>query len=127
MNPVGALQLNQLKKVPSYIARSSLPALKALPGSKGKANYPIGGPYGSMSGVWVQTDRSAGEVLTHYSAQLRAAGWKAVTDTTTGSLRVITYAVTDLNGREALGTLGIRPWEKDGGYVLTVSVQGFKP
>lgn len=85
-----------------------------------------------MSGVWVQTDGSAGEVLTHYSAQLKAAGWKtvgwkAVTDTTTGSLRVITYAVTDLNGREALGTLGIRPWEKDGGYVLTVSVQGFKP
>lgn len=73
------------------------------------------------------TERSANEVLAFYSAQLRAAGWKALTDTTTGPLRVVTYALTDLNGREALGTLGIRPWEKGGGHVLTVSVQGFKP
>lgn len=51
-----------------------------------------------------------------------------MTDTTTGPLRVITYALKDVNGREALGTLGIRPWEKEGGgFVLTASVQGFKP
>ena len=127
VNPIGKAQLAQMKKQPNYMPRSSMPFLKALPGSKSKANYPASGPAGSLSTVWVQTDRSAGEVFNHYSAQLKAAGWKALTDTTTGPLRVVTYSLKDLNGREALGTLGIRPWEKDGGYVLTVSVQGFKP
>ena len=75
-----------------------------------------------------QTGAVAGEVFAFYSAQLKAAGWKARTDTQDGPLRVVTYSLKDLNGREALGTLGIRPWEKEGGgYVLTVSVQGFKP
>lgn len=127
LNPIGQQQLAQLKKQPNYMPRSSLPLLRALPGSKSAVKYPATGPSGSLSSVWVQTDKAAGEVFNHYSAQLKAAGWKALTDTTTGPLRVVTYGLTDLNGREALGTLGIRPWEKDGGYVLTVSVQGFKP
>lgn len=127
VNPVTKAQLEQLKRQSSYVPRSSLPFLKALPGSRSKATYPTTGPSGSLSSVWVQTDKGAGAVFEHYSAQLRAAGWKALTDTTTGTLRVVTYSLKDLNGREALGTLGIRPWEKDGGYVLTVSVQGFKP
>ena len=127
VNPISQQQLAQLKKQPTYVPRSSLPLLRALPGSKSTVKYPATGPAGSLSSVWVQTDRSAGEVFNHYSAQLKAAGWKALTDTATGPLRVVTYSLTDLNGREALGTLGIRPWEKDGGYVLNVSVQGFKP
>lgn len=127
LNVISAAQLAQLKRTPSYLPRSSLPALKVFPGSQSKATYPSGHPNGSLSSVWVKTQASAGEVLSHYSAQLKAAGWKAVTDTTSGPLRVVTYTLKDLNGREALGTLGLRPWEKDGGYVLTVSVQGFKP
>lgn len=127
LNPIGQQQLAQLKRQPNYMPRSSLPLLRALPGSKSAVKYPATGPSGSLSSVWVQTDKAAGEVFNHYSAQLKAAGWKALTDTATGPLRVVTYGLKDLNGREALGTLGIRPWEKDGGYVLTVSVQGFKP
>lgn len=108
--------------------QSSLPLLLPLPGTTTRtaAYGGGGGPNGTLSGVDVKTSASQNEVFSHYSAQLKARGWKALTDTATGSLRVVTYALTDLNGREALGTLGIRAW-KEGEYVLTVSVQSFKP
>lgn len=108
--------------------RSSLPLLKALPNAIINGSAPVTFPNGALSSAYLQTGRSANEVFSFYSAQLKAAGWKARTDTTDGPLRVVAYSLKDLNGREALGTLGIRPWEKEGGgYVLTVSVQGFKP
>lgn len=116
------------KRVPTQVARSSLPLLKTFPGASIKATYPATSPSGAMSSAHVQTSRPANEVFNFYSAQLKAAGWKARTDTTNGSLRVVTYSLKDLNGREALGTPGIRPWEKEGGgCILTVTVQGFKP
>jgi len=124
-----ATQIEGLKRAASYAPKSSLPALNALPGAKIKVGSASGSPNGLISTAYVTgTALGANGVLSHYNAQLKAAGWKAVTDTTTGPLRVITYALKDVNGREALGTLGIRPWEKEGGgFVLTASVQGFKP
>ncbi|WP_216322620.1 hypothetical protein [Deinococcus aestuarii] len=127
VNVVSDQQLASFKQAARYQPRSSLPLLKAFPGATIKGAYPGGVPNGALSSAHVQTNRSANEVFAFYSAQLKAAGWKVRTDTTDGPLRVVTYSLKDLNGREALGTLGIRPWEKDGGYVLTVSVQGFKP
>lgn len=129
VNVLTAQALASIKKAPTYRPQSSLPLLKAMPGVTVKAAGYLGSsPNGSISSAHVLTDRSAGEVFAFYSAQLKAAGWKARTDTQDGPLRVVTYSLKDLNGREALGTLGIRPWEKEGGgYVLTVSVQGFKP
>ncbi|MFC4637472.1 hypothetical protein [Deinococcus hohokamensis] len=117
--------------MPASAARpqSSLPALKALPGAMIKVGYAGGSSGGVITTAHLTgTSLSAGEVFAFYSAQLKAAGWKAVTDTTIGPLRVVTYALKDLNDREALGTLGLRPWDKEGGgYVLTASVQGFMP
>lgn len=129
VNVVNAQTIASIKKAPTYRPQSSLPLLKAMPGVTVKGGgYVTQHPNGSISSAHVITDRSAGEVFAFYSAQLKAAGWKARTDTQDGPLRVVTYSLKDLNGREALGTLGIRPWEKEGGgYVLTVSVQGFKP
>lgn len=128
VNPVGEQQIASIKKAPTSRPYSSLPLLRALPEAAVKGGSVVTTVNGALSSVHVQTRRSANEVLAFYSAQLRAAGWKARTDTTDGPLRVVTYSLRDLNGREALGTLGIRPWEKEGGgYVLTVSVQGFKP
>ncbi|MDL2343783.1 hypothetical protein QOL99_06435 [Deinococcus sp. MIMF12] len=125
---VPAQVIASFKKAPTSIPRSSLPLLKVFPGATIKGTYPATSPSGAMSSAHVQTARSANEVLGFYSAQLKAAGWRARTDTTDGPLRVVTYSLKDLNGREALGTLGIRPWEgAGGGYVLTVTVQGFKP
>lgn len=116
------------KKAPTSVPRSSLPLLRVFPGATIKGTYPATSPSGALSSAHVQTTRPAAEVFNFYSAQLGAAGWKARTDTTDGPLRVVTYSLKDLNGREALGTLGLRPWEGEGGgYVLTVSVQGFKP
>ncbi|WP_221089933.1 hypothetical protein [Deinococcus aquaedulcis] len=124
---ITAQQLAGLKKQPQSAPQTSLPSLRALPGAQLRAAMNSGSANVTVSSVYVTgTPLSAGEVLGFYSAQLKAAGWKAVTDTTTGPLRVITYALKDLNGREALGTLGLRSWEK-GGYALMVSVQGFKP
>lgn len=128
LNPVAPQQIQAFKRAPAATPRSSLPLLRALPGATIRGSYPAVSPNGAMSSAYLRTDRSANEVMAFYSAQLKAAGWKARTDTTDGPLRVVTYSLRDLNGREALGTLGIRPWEKeDGGYVLTISVQGFKP
>ncbi|MPY66563.1 hypothetical protein F8S09_07620 [Deinococcus sp. SDU3-2] len=128
VNVVSAQAIANLKKAPTYRPQSSLPLLRAFPGATVKGGYTPTFPNGSISSAHVQTPRPAGEVFNFYSAQLKAAGWKARTDTTDGPLRVVTYSLRDLNGREALGTLGLRPWEKEGGgYVLTVSVQGFKP
>lgn len=128
VNVVPAQAIANLKKAPTYRPQSSLPLLRAFPGATVKGGFTPTYPSGAISSAHVQTTRSANEVFDFYSAQLRAAGWKARTDTTDGPLRVVTYSLRDLNGREALGTLGIRPWEKEGGgYVLTVSVQGFKP
>ncbi|MCP2014469.1 hypothetical protein L1280_001620 [Deinococcus sp. HSC-46F16] len=128
VNVVPAQAIANLKKAPTYRPQSSLPLLKAFPGATVKGGYTPTVPNGAISSAHVQTTRPAGEVFNFYSAQLKAAGWKARTDTADGPLRVVTYSLRDLNGREALGTLGIRPWEKEGGgYVLTVSVQGFKP
>lgn len=125
INPVPASQIAFFKK--NNAPQSSLPLLLPLPGATTRtAAYGGGGPNGTLSSVDVKTSASQNEVFSHYSAQLKAKGWKALTDTTTGPLRAVTYALTDLNGREALGTLGIRTW-KSGEYVLTVSVQGFKP
>lgn len=108
--------------------RFSLPLLKVFPGASINGTAPVTFPNGALSSTYLKTDRSANEVLSFYSAQLKAAGWKGRTDTADGPLRVVTYSLKDLNGREALGTLGLRPWEKEGGgYVLMVSVQGFKP
>ncbi|MBB5233665.1 hypothetical protein [Deinococcus budaensis] len=128
LNPVGDQQIASIKKAPTSRPYSSLPLLKAFPEATVKGGSVVTTVNGALSSVHVQTERSANEVLAFYSAQLKAAGWKARTDTRDGPLRVVTYSLRDLNGREALGTLGIRPWEKEGGgYVLTVSVQGFKP
>lgn len=129
VSPAPASQIDGLRRAAAYAPKSSLPALTPLPGATIKVGAESGSSNGLISTAYVTgTARRANEVLAHYSAQLKAAGWKAVTDTTTGPLRVITYAVKDVNGREALGTLGIRPWEKDGGgFVLTASVQAFKP
>lgn len=49
-----------------------------------------------------------------------------MSDNVNGPLRAVTYTFKDVNGREAVDVLGIRPWEK-GGYVLNVSMMGFKP
>lgn len=129
VNVVPAQVIASFKKAPAVRPQSSLPLLKALPGATVKGTgYVATFPNGSISSAHIVTDRSANEVLAFYSAQLKAAGWRARTDTTDGPLRAVMYSLRDLNGREALGTLGIRPWEKEGGgYVLTVSVQGFKP
>ncbi|WP_027460450.1 hypothetical protein [Deinococcus murrayi] len=128
VNVVPPQAIANLKKAPTYRPQSSLPQLRPFPNATVKSGYTPTAPNGAISSAHVQTTRSAGEVFNFYSAQLKAAGWKARTDTTDGPLRVVTYSLRDLNGREALGTLGIRPWEKEGGgYVLTVSVQGFKP
>lgn len=129
VNTAPAQQIASVKKAPTSQPQSSLPALTPLPSAKIKVGYGGGSPNGLMSTAHVTgTSLSANEVLSFYNAQLKKAGWKAVTDTTNGPLRVITYHVRDVNGREALGTLGIRPWEKEGGgFVLTASVQGFKP
>ncbi|WP_104992509.1 hypothetical protein [Deinococcus sp. NW-56] len=128
VNVVPAQAIANLKKAPTYRPQSSLPLLRAFPGAVVKGSFTPTYPNGAISSAHVITTRPAGEVFNFYSAQLKAAGWKARTDTTDGPLRVVTYSLRDLNGREALGTLGIRPWEKEGGgYVLTVSVQGFKP
>lgn len=128
VNVVPAQAIASLKKAPTFRPQSSLPQLRAFPGATVKGGYTPTSPNGSISSAHVQTTRPAGEVFNFYSAQLKAAGWTARTDTADGPLRVVTYSLRDLNGREALGTLGIRPWEREGGgYVLTVSVQGFKP
>ncbi|WP_216322556.1 hypothetical protein [Deinococcus aestuarii] len=127
LNVVPREQIESFQRLIFSVPRSSLPSLKPLPGATIRVGYTQNFPNGTLSSAHVQTDRSANEVFSFYSAQLKAAGWKARTDTTDGPLRVVTYSLTDLNGREALGTLGLRPWEKEGGYVLTVSVQGFKP
>lgn len=123
---ITAEQVAQIRKRPTYAGRSSLPVLRPIPGSKSQAKAPTSGANGSMSSVWVKTNKKAGDVLSHYSSQLRAAGWKLRTDTAAGGLRVLTYSLKDTSGQEALGTLGIRSWNQ-GGYVLTVSVQGFRP
>lgn len=129
VNTAPAQQIASVKKAPSAQPQSSLPALTPLPGAKIKVGYGGSSPNGLISTAHITgTPLSANEVLSFYNAQLKKAGWKAVTDTSNGPLRVITYHVRDVNGREALGTLGIRPWEKEGGgFVLTASVQGFKP
>lgn len=128
LNVVPPQAIASFKQAPSLVPRSSLPLLKAFPDATIKGTYPASFPNGSLSSAYLKTERSANEVFSFYSAQLKAAGWKARTDTADGPLRVVTYSLKDLNGREALGTLGLRPWEKEGGgYVLTVSVQGFKP
>lgn len=125
VNTVPASQIAFYKK--NSAPQSSLPLLLPLSGAITRtAAYAGGGPNGMLSSVSVKTSASQNEVFSHHSAQLRARGWKALTDTTTGPLRAVTYALTDLNGREALGTLGIHTW-KSGEYVLTVSVQGFEP
>ncbi len=128
INVVPSQAIESFRKTSPVILHSSLPLLKAFPEADIKGTYPATFANGSLSTAQVKTDRSVNEVLSFYSAQLKMAGWKARTDTSNGPLRVVTYSLKDLNGREALGTLGIRPWEKEGGgYVLTVSVQGFKP
>ena len=116
-----------LKKSARGYPQSSMPVLSPMPGAQVKAaQYSYSAPQGMIISARVTTTTSANEVLSFYSQQLRKAGWKAVTDTQSGTLRVVTYLLTDLNQREVVGVLVIRT-QANGDYILTASIDGFKP
>ena len=127
LNVLPAQLIANFKAQPAQVARSSLPLLQAFPGARIQGAVPAAFDFGAWSTAQVLTTRKAGDVLDFYSAQLQAAGWQQQSETTDGPLRVLTYRVKDVKGQPALGTLGIRSLEQGGGYVLTVSVQGFNP
>jgi hypothetical protein len=86
--PITAQAVASYRKSPQGQPQSSLPSLSPLPGAKVKAQpYTYTAPTGTISSARVSTSQSAGEVFAFYSAQLRAAGWKAVGDTQSGPLR----------------------------------------
>ena len=127
VSPISVQAVAGFRKSTQGQPQSSLPTLRPLPGAVVKAQpYTYTAPLGTISSARVSTGQSAGEVFAFYSAQLKAAGWKAVSDNASGPLRAVTYLLSDLNGREAVGTLGIRT-QAEGDYVLTASVSGFKP
>ncbi len=127
VSAVNDLVISSLKNSTRYAPKSSMPALFPPPGASVDVAPDVGGSrQGVINSARVLSKLSAGEVLSFYSQQLKKAGWQAVTDTRSGELRVVTYLLTDLGGRQAVGVLGIRT-QAEGDYILTASVNGFNP
>ncbi|WP_424951891.1 hypothetical protein [Deinococcus sp.] len=127
VNAVNDLTISSLKNNARYAPKSAMPVLFPLPGASVSQAPDVGGSrQGYVTSAHVLSNLSANEVTSFYSAQLRKAGWRAVTDTRSGELRVVTYLLTDLGHRQAVGVLGIRT-QAEGDYILTASVNGFNP